>query len=126
MNLEKFTIIDDLQHHLAHVIGHVGVVRDDLVKHRRRAVDRFMTGDCRCPFTVRQRQEGHQRARLHQHFNVVLERAMRHAGDAAMHLGAAKLLGCQILMRDGFDDIGPGDEHIARSLDHEDEVGNGR
>ncbi len=40
-------------------------------------------------------------------------------------LGAAEILEGDILVRHGLDDAGTGDEHVARPLDHEDEVGDG-
>ncbi len=43
-----------------------------------------------------------------------------------MDLGAAEFFRCDGFVGDGFDDIGAGDEHVARVFDHEDEVGHGR
>ena len=43
-----------------------------------------------------------------------------------MHGGAAELLGGDDLVGDGLHHVGPGDEHVARVLHHEDEVGHGR
>ena len=40
-----------------------------------------------------------------------------------MHGGAAEFLGRDHLVGDGFDHVGSGDEHVARVLHHEDEVG---
>ena len=122
MNFEELAIVDNLKHHLAHVVGGVGVRRDDLVEHRRRPVDRIVAWDHRRRLTVRKRQVGHQRPRLHQHFDIVLERSVRHSGHSAVHLRPAELLCRQILMRHRFHDVGTGHEHVARPLDHEDEI----
>ena len=40
--------------------------------------------------------------------------------------GAAQGLGFHLFMGDGLDDLGPGDEHVAGLLHHDDEVGDGR
>ena len=40
-----------------------------------------------------------------------------------MRDGPAEFLGRDLLVGHGLDDVGPGDEHIRRILDHEDEVG---
>nr|AAY82838.1 predicted acetyl-CoA carboxylase [uncultured bacterium MedeBAC46A06] len=126
VDLEKLGIIDNLQNHLAHVIGGIGIVRDDRIEDSRRAVDRVMAGHHGCRLTVRQRQIGDQRAGAHQHLDVILEGTMRHARSAAVHLGPAKLLGGEILMRHCLHHVRAGDEHVARPLDHEDEIGDRR
>ena len=43
-----------------------------------------------------------------------------------MHGGAAELFGGDDLVGDGLHHVGAGDEHVARVLHHEDEVGHGR
>ena len=50
-------------------------------------------------------------------------------GDAALArgaCGAAELLLGDLLVGHGLDDVRPGDEHVARVLDHDDEVGDRR
>ena len=48
---------------------------------------------------------------------------VRHAADGVVGLRAAQTFLGDVLMRDGLDDVGAGDEHVAGVLHHEDEVG---
>ena len=43
-----------------------------------------------------------------------------------MSEGATQLLQADLFTGDGLDDIGPGDEHVRRLIDLDDEVGDGR
>ena len=43
-----------------------------------------------------------------------------------MHVCTAELFKADLFVRDGFDDIWPGDEHVRGVLDHEDEIGDRR
>ena len=54
--------------------------------------------------------------------NVVLEDLVGDAADFAVHLGATELLLGNFLIGDGLDDLWASHEHVARVLDHEDEV----
>ena len=49
-----------------------------------------------------------------------------HPGLGGVGQGPAELLEGHLLAGDGLDDVGPGDEHLRRLADHEDEVGHGR
>ena len=51
---------------------------------------------------------------------------MGHAAFFVMRHGAAKLLLGHFLVRNGLDDVWPGDEHIGRVAGHENEIGNRR
>ena len=125
MDFEELAIVDNLQHHPAHVIGRISVVGNDRVEHRGRPVDRVVARNNRRRFAVRQRQIGHQRAGAHQHLDIILERAMGDTRCAAVHLRPAQLFGSEVLVGHRLHHIRPGDEHVARPLDHEDEIGDG-
>ena len=57
---------------------------------------------------------------------VVVRREVRHAALARVGFGAPQLLLGDLLVGYGLDDVRAGDEHVARVLGHEDEVGDGR
>ncbi len=50
---------------------------------------------------------------------------VRNTGDLVVGGGAAQLFLGDLFVRDGADDIRPGDEHVGGLVDHEDEVGDG-
>ena len=50
---------------------------------------------------------------------------VRDAAPRVVRVGAAELLVRHLLVRHRLDDVGAGDEHVARPLDHQDEVGDG-
>ena len=50
---------------------------------------------------------------------------MAHAADGVVGHGAAQLFLGDVLVGDGLDDVGAGDEHVAGVVHHEDEVGDG-
>ena len=51
---------------------------------------------------------------------------VRHARDLVVRGRAAKLVFCDFLVRDRFDDIRSSDKHVRAFVDHEDEVGDRR
>ena len=126
MNLKKFSIVGNLQNDLPHVVGRIRVIRNDLVQHCRWPVDRIMARHSWRILAIGQRQIRHQRARLHQHFNIIGKRTMRHTRGATVHFCPAQLFSRQIFMRDRLYHIRPGNKHVARTLNHKNEIGNGR
>ena len=67
-----------------------------------------------------------QPAHLQQRLDVVLVGAVGDRGLGRVHLGAAELLGRDRLVGHRLHHVGAGDEHVARVLHHEDEVGHRR
>ena len=59
-------------------------------------------------------------------FGVVLDREVRDAALLVVRHRAAKVFLGDVLVRDGLDDVGTGDEHVAGLLHHHDEVGDRR
>ena len=51
---------------------------------------------------------------------------MGHPAFSGVDLGAAQILGTDLLVGDRLDHIRPGDEHVGGFLHHEDEIGDGR
>jgi hypothetical protein len=75
---------------------------------------------------VGQRQEVEEVARGEQRVDVVLERDVGDARLGGVGDGAAQLLLRHHLVGDGLHHVRAGDEHVARILHHEDEVGHRR
>jgi hypothetical protein len=59
-------------------------------------------------------------------FNVVLEDFVRDTRYFAVHFGTAKLFLGNRLVSDGLDDLRASNEHVARVLNHKDEIGERR
>ena len=72
------------------------------------------------------RQVREERPRRIERTRFVGGRDVRDAAARRVRLGAAEELAVDILMRHGLHDIRSGDEHVARALDHDREVGDRR
>ena len=69
------------------------------------------------------RQEAEQVARVLERGLLVGRGQVRDAGLRRVRVGAAELLERDLLAGDGLHDVGAGDEHVRRALDHQHEVG---
>ena len=81
-DLEEVRLVDDLEDQLLHVVGRVGVGRDQGVEGRLVAVGGIVGGPRRDGRAVGQRQEVDHAADLGQGLEVVVEGAV---GDAGLH-----------------------------------------
>ena len=130
LHLEELVVVEDAGDDLVHVVRLVRRIRDQRVQlevlvgevvldgalgHRRRIARRIGV--------VVARQVAQQVA-------DVVEGVLLAGGDVVRrarlgHVGvrAAELLHRHVLAGDGLDDVGPGDEHLAGLVDHDDEVG---
>ena len=126
VDLEELAVVDDQADHVAHVVGLVGVVGDDVVElgvHPLRVVG---GQHARRRLEVVLGQERHQVARVLEAGVLVVGGEV---GDARLRVvahRAAELLEGGLLAGDGLDHVGAGDEHVRGLLDHEDEVRHGR
>ena len=71
------------------------------------------------------RQVAEQFADHAQAFGIVGGDEVAHAADGVVRHGAAQLLLGDVLVGDGLDHVGTGDEHVAGLVHHEDEIGDG-
>ena len=69
---------------------------------------------------------GQQLADQREALAVVVHGKVRDAAGLVVRHRAAELLLGDVLVRHRLDDVGAGHEHVARVLDHDDEVGDGR
>ena len=125
LDLEEVRLVHDLQDQLLDVVGLVRVVGDQRVEREVRAVGAVGGRQLGHAGLVVRRQEVHQAAHLQQRLDVVLVGAVGDRRLGRVHLGAAELFGGHRLVGHGLHDVGAGDEHVARVLHHEDEVGHG-
>ena len=126
LDLEEVGLVDDLGDQLLDVVGLVGVVRDQRVERGLGPVGAVAGRQLRHARLVVRRQEIEQPAHLQQRLDVVLVGTVGDRGLGGVHAGAAQLLGGDGLIGHRLHHVGAGDEHVARVLHHEDEVGHGR
>ena len=126
VHLEELTLVDDGANQIAHVVGLVGLLRHQVVKRRVLAIDRVPRPAARGVVKVVGGQEAEQGADQRKTRLVVRHDEMRHTALRVMGHCAAELLLGHHLVGDGLDDVRPGDEHVARLVHHDREVGDGR
>ena len=126
LDLEELAVIDERADDFLHVVWHVRIVRHDGVEALILAVRVVRRLDSRRVLEVVARQVREQLANLRDAVVLVLAGEVRDARARAVRDGAAELLRRDFLSRDRLDDGRARDEHLARVLDHEDEVRDGR
>ena len=125
-NLEEVALVHDFEDQLLHVVGLVRMVGDQRIQRQVDPLDVVKTRPFRHAVGVVGGQEIDQPAHLQQRLDVVLEGAVGDRGARGVHGGAAEFFRGDDLVGDGLHHVGPGDEHVAGVLHHEDEVGHGR
>ena len=126
VHLEEVAVVDDALDHALDVVRLVGAVGDERVERRILTLDRVGGRRVRRRVEVVLGQEGEEVARLLETRLLVRGREVRHARAGRVGGGTAQLLECHVLPGDGLHDVGAGDEHVRRLLDHEHEVGDRR
>ena len=126
VHLQKLAVVHNLPDHLLHIVGLVGIVRHDRVQRRRLAQRVVAAGLERRILHVVARQIVHQLLHKEEGVLFVLGGEVGNAGLAGMDDGAAQFFKGDVLVGHRLDHIRPGHEHVARVLDHDHEVGDGR
>ena len=126
LDLEEIALVHHLQDQLLDVVGLVGVVGDQRIERGLGSVGAVLGRQLGHARLVVGGQEVEQPAHLQQRLDIVLVGAVGDRGLGRVHARAAQLLGRHRLVGHGLHHVGPGDEHVARVLHHEDEVGHGR
>ena len=124
--LEELAVVDDRLDDLLHVVGLVRRWRDEVDQLGAAPLGVVARRERRRLLEVVRRQEAEQVADVLE-AGLLVGRDER--GDARLggvaH-GAAELLERDLLAGHRLHDVGAGDEHVRRLVDHEDEVGHGR
>ena len=127
LDLEELPVVDDARRYLVHVVGLRRLVRDRHRRARRPAghsgrTSRAARASTGCSAA------GAQGSAARSVIASASSRAARCATPLIVGVDrcAAQMLAIDILVRHRFHDLGSGDEHVARPLDHDREVGDGR
>ena len=123
LHFQKFAVVHHRSDDLIHIVGHVGVVRDDFVEYVLFAIDGIGTNHARCAFVVVLRQIGKEVADQCGKFLLGLGREVGHTALFGVHARTAEVLLAHFLTRDSFHHLGAGEEHVGNALEHDDEVG---
>ena len=126
LDLEEIAFVQRLTDDFVHVVRLVGIVGDQRVEARLLAVPRVRSRAFGHVFAVGQWQVIEEIARREQRLDIVLEAVVGDRGLGGVRLRAAQLFLRHHLIRHRLDHVGAGDEHVARILHHEDEVGHRR
>lgn len=126
LDLEELPVVDERADDILHVVRHVRVVRHDGVEALILAVRVIRRLDGRRILEVVARQVREQLADLRDAVVLVLAGEVCDARARAVRQRAAELFRRDFLSRDRLDDGRARDEHLARVLDHEDEIRDGR
>ncbi len=126
LDLEEVALVDDLQDQLLHVVGLVRVVGDQRVERAVLAVGAVEASAARARPTCCWSGRKSIRRRICSSASTSFSKAPSAIdGLGGVDLGAAELFGRHRLVGHGLHHVGAGDEHVARVLHHEDEVGHG-
>ena len=126
LNLEELAVIDDAGNYLIHVVRHVRIVGNDVVQVVLHAVDGVGTGYARCLLEVVLRNI---REELLNHSDTLflrLGREVCHTTLRSMNACATQLFLSNNFAQNCLHGTRTCKEHVAASLHHEGEVGQGR
>ena len=124
--LQVLALVDDGGDDPLHVVGLVRAAGHDVAKLDDLSVGILGLVESRRRLEVVRRKKRQQVADVVEARLLVGGDERRHAGPGGVAHGAAELLEGHLLARDGLHDVGSGDEHVARLVHHEDEVGHRR
>ena len=125
-DFEELVIIDDHLQELLHIIGHVGVSRDNVHEGGIGAVTRIVADTSGNAILVVQGEVVVELAHGTEHLDIVIVSTVSDTGLLGVDGGTTELFLSDLFSSDGLDDIGTGDEHVGGIAHHEDEIGNGR
>ena len=126
MDLEEIPVIHDRVNDVEHLIRLIRRVGHQPIERRNLTIRRVRRGQARRIVQIVRRQERQQLANERHALAVVVHGKMGDAARRVVRHRAAQLLFGHRFVRDRFDHVGPGHEHVARVPDHDDEVGNRR
>ena len=126
LQFEEVALVGELDDQFLDVIGLGRIIGYQAVERELFAGRRVFAGPDRWLLAVVGRQEVEEAPGVQQHLDIIFQRQVGNAGARTVGDGAAKLLGCDFLVRDGLHHVRTGDEHVGAVLHHEHEIGDGR
>ena len=117
------TVVDHVRDQALDVVGLVRVDGNQFGEHFFAAIRGVGAVGRRRILQVVARQEREQVTNAQQTCGVVGHREVADPALGCMRRRTAELLLGDLLVGDGLDDVGTGDEHVRGAVDHEDEVG---
>ncbi len=119
-------VVDDELDDLMHVVWLARVVRDDPIQRGVLPIDRIRRRSPRRVVEIVLWQVPEDPPREAERLRFVVGRDVRNPAARRVGRRPTKRLRVDVLVGDGLHDVRPGDEHVARALDHDREVGDRR
>ena len=126
VHLEEVAVVRDRVDQVQHVVRLVRRRRHQRVERVVFAIERIVGRLARRIVEVVVGHERQQLANQRDALGVVLDGEVRDAALLVVRHRAAEVFLGDVFVRDGLDHVGTGDEHVARLLHHDDEVGDRR
>ena len=126
LDLEEVTVVDDPLDDAVHVVRLGRIVGDDRIERDVAAVGWVARLGAWGIAEVVLRQEAQDAACRDEGLGLIVGGKMGDTADRRVRGRPAQPLGIDFLVGDRLHDIRPGDEHVARALDHDREVGDRR
>ena len=126
VDFEEVAVVDDGVDGVFDVVGLLRIVGNQGVERFIAAIGRIGSGAARRIFEIVGGKKTHQLANHRQAIGIIAGDEMSDAAFFVVGHGAAELLLGDFLMRDGFDDVGAGHEHVRSFAGHENKIGDGR
>ena len=119
---EELTVVDDRTDDIVHIVALVRLVRDDRIEDIVDAVYYVRRLYARSILHVVLGDEGEQVTDQADTFLFIVYSEVSDTTLGGMYAGTTELLLGNVFTRDGLDDLGAREEHIARTLAHDVEV----
>ena len=123
VDFKEITIVHDGMNRVLDVVGLLGIERNERIQSCIAARGRVGSSAARRILEIIRGEKTYQLANHGQAIGIVARDKMRHAALFVVGHRAAKLLLGDFFVRDGFDDVGAGHEHVGSFLGHENEIG---
>ena len=126
LDLEEITIVDRGQDDVLHIVGFVGIGRDDGVELFGAALRRVRAGLHGRIFHIVLRQKGDQLPNIGDGIGSSFGGEIGNSAARGMHVSATQFLYRNVFMGDRLDHFGTGQKHIGVVLHHDHEIGQRR
>src|SRR6266436_365757 len=122
VNFEKVSVVHDGVNGVLDVVGLLRIVGDERIERFIAAIDTIGGGAARRVVDIVGRKKAQQFANHREAIGIVGSDEVRDAAGGVVGHGTAELLLGHFFVGDGFDDVGPGDEHVGSVASHENKI----